>query len=250
VSERTLGDGAILWGSCMALLGQGAFVAWHGVAKGREADYDRWHSHEHMLERVAIPGFLRGRRYVAVADGPRYLVVYEVADIGVLTSPAYLERLNNPSSWTREVMPAVCGMNRTLCRVAASSGHGIGHAALTIRLSPQAGRQEELAGRLRTELERLAGSPGLVGGHLLVADEMASRAPTREKELRAQPDAVANWVLLVEGYDAAAVRDLQDDALSPRVLEECGARPGAVGEPYALVHLVVREDITGSASSS
>jgi hypothetical protein len=203
-----------------------------------------------MLERVAIPGFLRGRRYVAVADGPRYLVVYEVADIGVLTSPAYLERLNNPSPWTREVMPAVCGMNRTLCRVAASSGHGIGHAALTIRFSPQAGRQEELAGRLRTELERLAGSPGLVGGHLLVADEMASRAPTREKELRAQPDAVADWVLLVEGYDAAVVWHLRDGALSTRALEEYGAQEGGTGEPYGLVHLVAREDVTGPTPGS
>jgi hypothetical protein len=234
----------------MALLGRGAFVAWHGIAEGREADYDRWHSHEHMLERVAIPGFLRGRRYVAAGGGPRYLVVYEVADISVLTSPAYLERLNNPTAWTREVMPAVRGMNRTLCRVAVSFGRGVGHAALTVRLSPQPGREGELEGRLRAELERLARSPGLVGGHLLVANEAVSRAPTREKELRAQPDAVADWVLLVEGYDAAVVGHLQGDVLSPQVLEECGARRDAIGEPYDLVHLMMREDVTGSASSS
>jgi hypothetical protein len=34
----------------MALLGQGAFAAWHGIAAGREADYDHWHSHEHIAE--------------------------------------------------------------------------------------------------------------------------------------------------------------------------------------------------------
>ena len=234
----------------MALLGRGAFVAWHDVAAGREADYDLWHSHEHMLERVAIPGFLRGRRYVVAGEGSRYLVVYEVADVGVLTSPAYLERLNNPTAWTREVMPAVRGMNRTLCRVAASFGRGVGHAALTVRLSPHPGREGELEGRLRAELERLAGSPGLVGGHLLMADAAASRAPTREKELRAQPDAVADWVLLVEGYDAAAVRHLRDGALSTRALEEYGAQEGGTGEPYGLVHLVAREDVTGPAPGS
>jgi hypothetical protein len=234
----------------MALLGRGAFVAWHDVAAGREADYDLWHSHEHMLERVAIPGFLRGRRYVVAGEGSRYLVVYEVADVGVLTSPAYLERLNNPTAWTREVMPVVRGMNRTLCRIAASFGRGVGHAALTVRLSPHPGREGELEDRLRAELERLAGSPGLVGGHLLMADAAASRAPTREKELRTQPDAVADWVLLVEGYDGDAVHRLQHDALSPRALEECGAQGGATGEPYGLVHLVVREDITGSAPGS
>jgi hypothetical protein len=234
----------------MALLGRGAFVAWHGIAEGREADYDRWHSHEHMLERVAIPGFLRGRRYVAAGERPRYLVVYEVADISVLNSSAYLERLNNPTAWTREVMPAVRGMNRTLCRVATSFGRGVGYAALTVCLSPHPGREGELEGRLRAELERLAGSPGLVGGHLLMADVAASRAPTQEKELRAQPDAVADWVLLVEGYDASVVRHLRGGTLSPQVLEECGAQRGAIGEPYDLVHLVERKDVTGSASSS
>ena len=135
----------------MGLLGKGAFVAWHGIAEGREADYDFWHSHEHMLERVAIPGFLRGRRYVATGDGPRYLVVYEVTDIGVLTSAAYLERLDNPTAWTREVMPAVVGMNRTLCRVEASFGRGVGHAALTVRTlpatSPGGGTQGSASGR-------------------------------------------------------------------------------------------------------
>jgi hypothetical protein len=234
----------------VGLLGKGAFVAWHGIAEGREADYDFWHSHEHMLERVAIPGFLRGRRYVATGDGPRYLVVYEVTDIGVLTSAAYLERLDNPTAWTREVMPAVVGMNRTLCRVEASFGRGVGHAALTVRLSPQPAREEELEARLRAELERLVGLPGLVGAHLLRADEAASRVPTREKELRAQPDTAADWVLLVEGYDAAVVSQLRDGTLSSEKLEKGGARQGAIGESYGLAHLVVREDVRTSASSA
>jgi len=232
----------------MALLGQGAFVAWHNIAAGRETDYDRWHSHEHMLERVGIPGFLRGRRYVAAADGPRYLVLYEVTDVGVLTSPAYLERLDNPTAWTREVMPAVRDMNRTLCRVVASCGCGVGHAALTVRFSPVPDRADELGRWLRAELERWCGSPGLTGAHLLQADAAASRTPTREKQLRAQPDAVADWVLLVEGYDRTTVRDLQGGAFSPEMLEGHGARPGAAGDLYGLAYLVTHEDIPGSAA--
>src|SRR3712207_2934816 len=101
------------WRSQMALLGQGIFVAWHDVADGSTAKYDRWHSHEHMLERVSIPGFLRGRRYTVVEQGPHYLVVYETADVGVFTAPAYLERLNNPTPMTREVMPTLRNMNRS-----------------------------------------------------------------------------------------------------------------------------------------
>jgi hypothetical protein len=52
----------------MALLGKGALVIWHDVQD--ETDYNEWHSKEHMLERVAVPGFRRGLRYVAIAASP------------------------------------------------------------------------------------------------------------------------------------------------------------------------------------
>jgi hypothetical protein len=66
----------------MALLGRGAFVAWHDIAAGREADYHVWHSREHMLERVAIPGFLRA---AGATSRPR-------------TGPAISSRTRSPRS--------------------------------------------------------------------------------------------------------------------------------------------------------
>ncbi len=235
------------------LLGKGAFVAWHDIAAGREADYDRWHSQEHMLERVGIDGFRRGRRYVATGDGPRYLVMYEVADIGVLNSAAYLERLNNPSAWTREIMPSVQGMNRTLCAVEASAGSGIGHALLCLRLAPREDSPREdsvgpLKSRLRAETARLADIPGLVAAHFLIADKAASGSPTRESQLRGAPDAIADWVLLVEGYSTTSLRALGDGALSPETLERDGAETGVTAHHYQLAHLVSREDTTASES--
>jgi hypothetical protein len=227
----------------MALLGEGIFVAWHDVADGSTAKYDRWHSHEHMLERVSIPGFLRGRRYTVVEQGPHYLVIYETADVGVFTAPAYLDRLNNPTPTTREVMPTVRNMNRTLCRVGISFGCGIGQAMLTIQLSPEGGYEQKHRDWLRGELEKLAGKPGIVGAHLVIADEVASRAPTREKLLRTQADEVANWVLLIEGYDVTLVQDQCGMVLSSDRLEVCGARAGSVRSLYRLVHLVTQDDV-------
>lgn len=56
------------------------------------AEHDDWHTHEHLPERLSIPGFLRGTRWVAVQGQPRYCVLYEVADLATLRSPAHLER--------------------------------------------------------------------------------------------------------------------------------------------------------------
>ena len=57
----------------------------------------------------AIPGFLRGRRYSVVGPGAQFLIICEVTDIEVFATPAYLERLNNPTDWTRRIMLRPCG---------------------------------------------------------------------------------------------------------------------------------------------
>ncbi len=40
------------------------------VAAEVQVEHDDWHSHEHLPERLSIPGFLRGSRWRALASGP------------------------------------------------------------------------------------------------------------------------------------------------------------------------------------
>ncbi len=51
----------------MALAGRALLAIWNGIAEEAEADFLAWHVREHIPERVAVPGFLRARRYVAPA---------------------------------------------------------------------------------------------------------------------------------------------------------------------------------------
>ena len=44
----------------------GILALWNDCAKGKEALYERWYQTEHLAERLAIPGILRGRRYQAI----------------------------------------------------------------------------------------------------------------------------------------------------------------------------------------
>jgi hypothetical protein len=96
----------------MGLRGSAAVVIWSDMPDASK--HDHWHSHEHLPERAGIPGFLRSRRYADVGGAPAYFVLYEVSAAAVMTSAAYLERLNNPTAWSREIMGAVRRLNRTL----------------------------------------------------------------------------------------------------------------------------------------
>jgi hypothetical protein len=84
----------------MPLLGSAAMLLLFDVVQDAIPEHDEWHTHEHLPERLSIPGFVRGTRWVASHGQPRYFVMYEVEQLATLTSNAYLERLNNPSPWT------------------------------------------------------------------------------------------------------------------------------------------------------
>src|SRR5260370_42588595 len=85
--------------------GRAAIAMWWDIAPEVKSEWEDWHSREHMPERLAIPGFLRGTRWIALSGEPFYFVLYETAELSTITSGPYLERLNNPTPWSRKMMP-------------------------------------------------------------------------------------------------------------------------------------------------
>jgi hypothetical protein len=55
----------------MSLAGLGAVCIWHDLLPEARDEFHQWHNREHMPERVGIPGFRRGRRYVALSGTPQ-----------------------------------------------------------------------------------------------------------------------------------------------------------------------------------
>ncbi len=227
----------------MALLGDGAMVFWHDIV-GDDGDYNHWHGFEHMPERVGIDGFHRGRPYRAHWAGPEYFNMYETRAPDTLTSPAYLERLNDPTPWTKSTLGAFRNSNRTLCRIASSHGKGTGGYLLTVRLSPGIGAGTGLAAALSdTILPELVTGPAVVGAHLLRADESASRVETEEKALRDAPDEVADWVVLVEAMAPVPLETLLDEDLSEAALGGHGATGGQLSAIYRLLHILHGDEL-------
>ena len=101
----------------MALLGKGLLAIWNNMTEAGEPEFLKWHMREHIPERVGIPGFLRGRRYVAVDGQPKYFNFYETETPDTLVSPAYRTRLNAPTPWTQAVMARFTRFQRLTLRV-------------------------------------------------------------------------------------------------------------------------------------
>jgi hypothetical protein len=190
------------------LAGAGFVAIWHDIAPEGKAEFYAWHTREHMPERLAVTGFLRGRRYVAEQGTPEFFNLYEVQTVDVLTSPEYLARLNNPTVWSRRALPHFRNVSRSLCRVGASFGRGQGGVilALSFDVLPHA---EEALGRFLADeaLPKIFDRPGVVGAHFGMADRSGSEIVTAERKARGTSTCVPGWVVLLEGLSAAALAD-------------------------------------------
>lgn len=226
----------------MALMGQAALAMWWNMAPEVRADFEDWHAHEHFPERLGIPGFHRGTRWSAV-EGEGMFVMYEMRAFDVLSSPAYVARLNAPTPWSTRLMPHHRDMVRSQCRVLASRGGGVARHALTVRLSPAAGGEEALRRFCRTTIDTLAMRPGLTGAHLLQHETPAMQATTEQK-IRGNADRWADWVLVVCGYDRSALEAASDTDLADAALLRHGAAPGPARGLYALACTATPTDVT------
>ena len=108
---------------------------WHGITAEGEAEYNQWHTREHMPERLAIPGSLVGRRSVDWSlDRHRYFTSYAGRTLEVFRSEAYLARLNAPTAWSERIQPHFRNFIRAACETVHTSGRGIGGALATVRV--------------------------------------------------------------------------------------------------------------------
>ena len=197
-----------------------------------------------MLERVGIDGFLRGRRYDAVNGRPQFFHFYETTTPAVLTSPAYLRRLNNPTPWTQKIGPCIKNNNRTLSQVVHSVGCGVGAAILTIRMVASDNREIEFFRWVSRELfPCITKKPGIVAAHLLKGDKKASETETKEKAMREKPDEVADWIIFIEAIDDKTLLKIWDhEYISEQVLIKNGAFSASIGT-YKLHFSLSSEDL-------
>jgi hypothetical protein len=158
----------------------GILAIFNDCRAGREAEFEAWFQGEHLVERLAVPGFLFGRRHKALSGSPGYFNFYMVETPAVLTSKSYLERLDHPTPLTRTIMSDVfVNMNRTVCRRTVRRGSFRGALIVVARFH----RKPEEAALAQT-LEELTADTAVAGGEIWIALDPAGMPVSMEEQLR------------------------------------------------------------------
>ena len=225
VSERS-SSASRTGGRSSNLLGHAAVLVWNDVAPEGRDEFYRWHDNEHMPERLALPGFRRGRRFSKAGHSPEWLTMYEAVDLSVLVSREYLARLNAPTPATVSALVHFRNTSRAVCRVVHSLGASSGGHVLAMRLKVADERVQAMRRYLEEQAFRRAmACTGVVACHLYAADRSASYVNTAESSTRSFD--VPAWVLLCEATRAAAAEQ---------------ARSLIEGDEFARLGIEVRSD--------
>ncbi|OFZ96431.1 MAG: hypothetical protein A3H35_03610 [Betaproteobacteria bacterium RIFCSPLOWO2_02_FULL_62_17] len=211
--------------------GSGLLLLWNDIDPAVDAEYKRWHSREHVPERVTVPGILAGRRYARTDEGTqRYLSVYELESTAVLASKAYLALMEEPTPWSRRMRPHFRNLSRVACRRGASAGAGLGAGLLALRITGTAAGKPEIL----TAIAACSALDGMVAAHWCEAD---ATVPELSWQSATGPAGRFDRILLVEAADNASLR-----AARAKIEALAGhAAPGAIidcGPEYALLQVV------------
>jgi hypothetical protein len=204
----------------------GMLVIWNGITAEGEAEYYRWHDGEHIPERLSVPGYLRGRRFVHVARPREYLTLYETTSVDVFASAAYQAQLAQPTPWSQAVGRHFRDMVRRVFRVMAVAGRGEGGALLAARLALDPTRLAAFADWTRqTLLPTITAAVGVVAAHALAHEPTATRGIGGQAD-DGGPGTSPPWLILA---DAVA-----GTALAPDILARAGVVGGIGRDVYRL----------------
>jgi hypothetical protein len=220
----------------MPLAGKGMLLTSMDIDASDEAEFNRWYDREHLLERVAIEGFLESRRYVAHEASPKYLSLYSTESFDVLDSLAYRTALASQTDWSKANIARFKNMIRAVARITVSRGAGRGAALGIVRLRP-AGDTDKLRTALRDQLdpEKL---DGILSMHLIESDATLSRPITDDPPV-SDPGS-GDWFVLIDGTDVKAV----SAALAARLGNSTTFKPTVISTGvYNLMWDLAKSDI-------
>jgi hypothetical protein len=194
----------------MPLRGSAFLALWNDIEPQRRAEYDDWHTFEHVPERVGIAGFVAGRRYIArERSEQRYFTLYELDGLAALQTADYAEVVEHPTDWSRRMRPSFRRVVRRSCATVLSQGFGIAGSVATLRFGTRDPALALDAATARSVLAPLLETACITAVHL--GQAIAATPPPSMGKLgwdQAADDA-STYVLIVEGLERSELEAAQ-----------------------------------------
>ena len=232
----------------MSLMGAAVLVNWGGVLEDKEIEYNQWHSLEHMPERISLPSFLKGFRAqgepgTQIED--RYFMMYEVKNKEIFVPKKYLDRLNNPTKWTKEILSSYISPSRTVCSVIASKSKGFSSFLAIIRfLDPYIVNKFNVE-KLKLSIPQIIKLVGVTGMHVLLGDNTFGQMKTEEKKYRSSQgldNQVISQAIIIEGLNYSALRKAVDSFV---IENSINVKINIKINYYCCQHILTKQDVPG-----
>ena len=148
-------------------MAKGTLIAAMDFSTVNTGEFHDWYDTEHLPERVRIPGFLTGRRWIGADDPKISLVPYDLSDVTVLDEPGYRAIGGaNLSPWSKRIV----GRTKSVLRfegVQTSPGDAVAPAGagglLLVAMTPGAAKDAAFNAWYDNEhLPALAAVPGVL----------------------------------------------------------------------------------------
>jgi hypothetical protein len=202
-------------------------IVWTDIPPEVEAAFNDWYSREHLPDRVGkLPGFVRGRRYVAQASGnglPKYLTLYDLTNAEVMLSPAHVALRKHRKPNDLRFVPLFRNTIKGICDVMERIGGEGGDAPWLVLLPVSGGVDGGV-------IARLGLMPGIANVTLALRNDVVTAASSA-KDDRAG-DRYVDGLMVLEAMSEGAARE------AARMMKALLPPPRFVDAPVVLRRLI------------
>jgi len=185
----------------------GFLAIWCDISADDLDDYRNWLTQEHIADRTFSPGFLGVRLFEALDDPKSHFILYATEGAEVLDGPAYKRILDNPSPWTKRIMPRFGPFDRALGTQVLKVGNGVGAAVAIWRISLET--PEVDIRHIERSLSEYCGKAGVVSIRLCALSRETTDRFSEEKTMRGDREGDFDYLLVAETLNGTAAKNIE-----------------------------------------
>lgn len=214
----------------------GYTFVWADIAPAEEAEFNHWYNTEHVSDRVLhLPGYISGRRFMAIDGGTKYIAVYRTIDLNIFSSPAYLALQSHPDPKSKYFIPMFRNVTKSFFQITWELGTAEGGSlALLAVYFPKNELAQTMRSLMIETLEKVCEIPDIVSARLIETDWDVVKVVTAQ--FLRKTDRYIDAAILIEGIHVQALRKVMNQWIIPACQQWPNSMPDR--KPTYFNHLI------------